>query len=238
MAAVLRRVGAWLEDRIGISELVAKNLTQYGIPKRSTGVAFCLGGLALMLFGIQLVFSSQVELSSAARQRIGAELQAALFDLRRALQRPLARQSPETDTTLLEEVERLRREHPDLHLVLRPGSESVQIPPAIEPLAQSVLAEAVRNAHKHGTGAVTVTVGGDGTHAFVAVEDEGPGPSDPTTIFERFRRGADARGEGSGLGLAIVKAIAERHGGHVEVRGSRFTLVVKELSRTARRTAS
>ena len=42
------------------------------------------------LFGIQLVFSSQAELSPAARERIGAELQAALFDLRRALQRPLA----------------------------------------------------------------------------------------------------------------------------------------------------
>ena len=101
------------------------------------------------LFGIQLVFSSQVELSPAARQRIAAELQAALFDLRRALQRPLARQSPETDTTLIDEVERLRKEHPDLHLTLRPGSEEVEIPVEIEPLAQSVLAEAVRNAHKH-----------------------------------------------------------------------------------------
>ena len=42
------------------------------------------------LFGIQLVFSSQAELSPAARERIAAELQAALHDLRRALQRPLA----------------------------------------------------------------------------------------------------------------------------------------------------
>jgi two-component system OmpR family sensor kinase len=85
---------------------------------------------------------------------------------------------------------------------------------------------------------VTVTVGGTGGEAFIAVQDEGPGPRDPEAIFERFRRGADARGEGSGLGLAIVKAIAERHGGRVEVAGSRFTLVVKELSSTARRTAS
>ena len=46
------------------------------------------------LFGIQLVFSSQAELSPAARERIGAELQAALFDLRRALQRPLGRDAP------------------------------------------------------------------------------------------------------------------------------------------------
>ena len=73
------------------------------------------------LFGIQLVFSSQVELSANARERIAAELQAALFDLRRALQRPLGRQAPETSTTLLEEVERLRREHRDLHLTLKAG---------------------------------------------------------------------------------------------------------------------
>ena len=89
----------------------------------------------------------------------------------------------------------------------------------------------VRNAHRHGSGRVTVTVDG-GT---VSVEDEGPGPSDPAHVFERFWRDG---GEGSGLGLAIVKAIAERHGGRVNVSGSRFTLAIKELSETARTTGS
>ena len=96
----------------------------------------------------------------------------------------------------------------------------------------------VRNAHKHGDGRVTVTVGGDGEQAFIRVEDEGPGPEDPERIFERFHRGPQARGEGSGLGLAIVRAIAERHGGRVEVDGARFTLVVRELSKSARRTGT
>jgi two-component system OmpR family sensor kinase len=94
----------------------------------------------------------------------------------------------------------------------------------------------VRNAHKHGVPPVTVTVGGDGGWAFVRVEDSGPGPRDPERIFERFHRGQEAQGEGSGLGLAIVRAIAERHGGRVEVDGARFTLVVRELSNSARRT--
>jgi signal transduction histidine kinase len=94
----------------------------------------------------------------------------------------------------------------------------------------------VRNAHKHGAEPVTVTVGGDGEWAFVRVEDAGPGPADPARIFERFHRGDEARGEGSGLGLAIVRAIAERHGGRVEVDGARFTLVVRELSKSARTT--
>src|SRR5688500_4579505 len=101
------------------------------------------------LFGVQLVFSSSAELSPAARERIAAELQAALVDLRRALQRPLGRSAPETQTTLLEEVARLRRAHPDLGLVLTRGSERVNVPKTLEPLAQSVLAEAVRDAHKH-----------------------------------------------------------------------------------------
>src|SRR5439155_22123821 len=87
--------------------------------------------------------------SPQARERIGAELQAALGELRRALQRPLGRSAPETQTTLLQEVDRLRHQHRDLGLVLTRGSERVQIPRELEPLAQSVLAEAVRNAHKH-----------------------------------------------------------------------------------------
>jgi signal transduction histidine kinase len=93
----------------------------------------------------------------------------------------------------------------------------------------------VRNAHKHGQGEVTVTVGARDGEAFIAVCDEGPGPTDPR-IFDRFVKGPSSTG--SGLGLPIVKAIAERHGGRVEVSGARFTLVVKELSKTARRTGS
>src|SRR3954447_12466289 len=48
-------------------------------------------GVIQRLFGVQLVFSSQADLSPEARERIAAELQAALFNLRRALQRPLGR---------------------------------------------------------------------------------------------------------------------------------------------------
>ncbi len=153
------------------------------------------------LFGIQLVFSSQAELSPAARERIAAELQAALFDLRRALQRPLARQAPETNTTLLEEVERLRSEHRDLHLVLTPGSENTHIPPSLEPLAQSVLAEAVRNAHKHaGPTRVEVTLSTvDGTLALDVVND-----------------GVRGRARQSGMGLKLAALEALQFGGIVE----------------------
>ena len=50
-------------------------------------------------------------------------------------------------------------------------------------------------------------------------------------IFERFARGAGdtAAGGGSGLGLAIVRAVAEAHGGRVELLdaeggGARFVV--------------
>jgi two-component system, OmpR family, sensor kinase len=69
----------------------------------------------------------------------------------------------------------------------------------------------------------------------VWVRDTGTGipVSDQERIFERLSRGRGAHGRyrGGGLGLAIVKAIAEAHGGRVELEsrlgeGSTFTIVV------------
>lgn len=50
----------------------------------------------------------------------------------------------------------------------------------------------------------------------VSVSDRGPGipPGELELVFDRFRRGDDARAApGSGLGLAIVREVARRHGG-------------------------
>jgi two-component system, OmpR family, sensor kinase len=101
------------------------------------------------------------------------------------------------------------------------------------PALERALGNLVRNARRHGPsgGRVTVTVDGGA----ISVADEGPGPRDPERAFERFWRDG---GEGSGLGLAIVRAIAERHGGSVQVSGSRFTLALKELSESVRTTGA
>jgi two-component system, OmpR family, sensor kinase len=73
------------------------------------------------------------------------------------------------------------------------------------------------------------------TEARIWVRDTGRGItlSDQARIFERFTRGRDAhrRYRGGGLGLAIVRAIAEAHGGRVELHsrlgeGSTFTIVL------------
>jgi signal transduction histidine kinase len=94
----------------------------------------------------------------------------------------------------------------------------------------------VANALVHGAPPVTIAVrAGDG-RARVSVGDAGPGlpAGDAGAAFDRFWRAPAARGRpGSGLGLAIVRAIAQAHGGEVEVAGATFTIdlpVVRESS--------
>ncbi len=72
-----------------------------------------------------------------------------------------------------------------------------------------------------------------GEELVIEVTDTGTGitPEDQQLIFDRFRRSASSSYSGSGLGLAIVKAVAEAHGGRVELdsrpgRGSRFGIVL------------
>jgi len=103
-------------------------------------------------------------------------------------------------------------------------------------LTQALVALA-HNAVKMTSGNDEVAVGSAVDEAAGAVRlwvrDTGPGvaPDDTDRIFDRFRRGAGNRPEGSGLGLAIVAAIAEAHGGRVELQsrpahGATFTLVI------------
>jgi two-component system, OmpR family, sensor kinase len=82
---------------------------------------------------------------------------------------------------------------------------------------------------------VTVSVRREGATARLEVADRGPGV--PTElrerVFERFASGSGdrARNGGSGLGLAIVKAVADAHGGRVELLdaaggGARFVVTL------------
>ena len=100
------------------------------------------------LFGVSLALAGEGDLSEETRARCLEEIQSALGELRAALQRPLARRARPTSTTVAEEVKRLGRTENDLNVSLVEGDD-VEIPPRIEPLAQSILREAVRNAGKH-----------------------------------------------------------------------------------------
>jgi len=93
-----------------------------------------------------------------------------------------------------------------------------------------------RNAVEHAGHDAAITIGSqrrDGEVSFW-VRDTGPGvaPDDQSAIFERFaRRGDRRRSDGAGLGLAIVRAVAEAHGGRVDLdsrpgAGACFTVTI------------
>jgi signal transduction histidine kinase len=152
------------------------------------------------LFGISLALSTDGALDEATRQRCATELQRSLVELRSALERPLGRSAPDTNTTLAEEVRRLQRRHPDL--AIEPDRDAeLEVPAALEALAQSVLAEAVRNAHKHAR------------PTRVAVSTRA---RDGTFVLEVSNDGAQASGRRAGVGLRLAAMEALQAGGVLE----------------------
>ena len=85
--------------------------------------------------------------------------------------------------------------------MLSRGSERVTVPKMLEPLAQSVLAEAVRNAHKHARPSkVEVTL---------EVRDE-------TLFLDVCNDGVGGRPKTTGMGLKLAALEALQAGGIVE----------------------
>ncbi|MDX6717341.1 MAG: hypothetical protein QOH30_3899 [Baekduia sp.] len=146
------------------------------------------------LFGVSLALGAPGELTPSQRERCADELQAATQELRDAIQRPMARTAREVDTTLREELSRLAAEHADLLLAVS-WDAGAEIPTALEPLAQTVVGEAVRNARKHAHPTrIDVRVErADGALA-IGVVNDGVGPGAPA-------------GAGVGLRLAAFEAL-------------------------------
>jgi len=148
-----------------------------------------------------------------------------LISLARDGEAPAATEDVRLDELVAESVVRARRHAPQTAFQLLAE-------PSVVTAAPDRLGRAINNlldnAAQH-SDRVEVRVGRDGT---VSVRDHGPGipEEDVPHIFDRFYRGATARGRpGSGLGLAIVRQVAESHGGSVQVEspedgGARFVL--------------
>jgi signal transduction histidine kinase len=151
------------------------------------------------MFGVSLALSSARPLSGEQRERCRTETQEAIGELRRALERPLAPVPRETATTLVEELERLRSE-PGIPVRVTLGA-AAEVPPALESLAQSVLAEALRNVAKHASPAeISVEVGGDADTFVLQVRNDG--------VPEGVR--------GTGMGLRLAGYEALQMGGVIE----------------------
>jgi signal transduction histidine kinase len=157
-------------------------------------------GVIQRLFGVSMALDGEGELPAPDRQRCASETQAALTDLRTALQRPLGRAPRATRTTLTAEVHRLASVHPDLGLVLEQG-QAGDVPSVLEPLAQSVLIEAVRNAHKHASP----------TRVSVRV-----GRADGAFWLEIINDGVDGARRRAGMGLRLAALEALQFNGVVE----------------------
>lgn len=114
-------------------------------------------------------------------------------------------------------------------LALGEGLPPVQADPVrLRELLQNLWSNAV----KHAPPGSTIQVGARPAAEGVAiwVRDEGPGieAQEQERIFQRFTRASES-GEGAGLGLYMARAIAQAHGGRLDVdsspgQGSTFTL--------------
>jgi len=124
-------------------------------------------------------------------------------------------------------------------IALEISHEAFDLDPVLDAAAlQQALINLLDNAIKFSPpdSTIDIRLSVDERHCRLAVVDHGPGipAAERTKIFQRFYRpGNELRREtqGTGIGLSLVKAIAEAHGGRVELdsrpgHGSTFTLVL------------
>jgi len=146
------------------------------------------------LFGVSMALSASGAVEDAARERCVDELQVALHDLRSAIERPLGRAPRRTQTTLASELERLSQE--PVGFAVRVDGPIPELPIELEPLTQSVLAEALRNAQKHAHPR-TLTVRVRQAEGLLVLEVENDGVGDL----------AETTPPGVGLRIAAIEAL-------------------------------
>lgn len=139
-----------------------------------------------------------------------------LIELARGEQPRSDNEDVRLDIILEEAVDRTRRHSPDTPL-------HVELEPVVLTGAPGRLSRAINNLIDNAVNysppgnPVEITLQGQE----LTVRDHGPGisPADLPHVFDRFYRGAEARGRpGSGLGLAIVRQVAEQHGGSISAQ--------------------
>jgi signal transduction histidine kinase len=150
------------------------------------------------LFGLLLALGSEEELSAEQRAVCHDELREVLHELRTALGGSLEPPPKHTNATVRQILDRVASQQDRLTVSWGDG---VEVPGRLEPLAQSVLLEALRNVEKHSAqGNVTVTVESN----------------DEAFVLEVVNDGVGAASAGTGLGLRMASLEALEHDGIVE----------------------
>jgi len=157
------------------------------------------------LFGVSMALGSDRPLADDDRERCVAEIEAALGELREALIGSAGSSLLELqDGGLRAELERLGRQYKRLPLVVD-WREGVDVPESLEPLAVSILNEALRNAEKHAKPTeVRVTI--DERDGAFALEVRNNG----------LREAPDEVQGGSRMGLRLASYEALQRGGMLE----------------------
>jgi signal transduction histidine kinase len=157
------------------------------------------------LFGISLALGSDIPLADEDRRRCAAEIEGALGDLREALiGSPGGSVFEIQEGSLRSELERLGRQYKDLPLEVE-WSDDVEVPERLEPLAVSILNEALRNAEKHAhPSEVKVSIAAPDDVFALEVRNDGLPPA------------GDATDRGSRMGLRLAAYEALQRGGMLE----------------------
>jgi two-component system sensor histidine kinase MprB len=150
-----------------------------------------------------------------------------LIDLARGEEQSMDSEDVRLDVVVAEAVERTRRNSPTtpLRATLQPVLVS-GVAARLERAVVNLIDNAVKYSPEGEPVEIELSIGahnpkgwvGDGAPGELTVRDHGQGisPEDLPHVFDRFYRGAEARGRpGSGLGLAIVRQVVGQHGGTV-----------------------
>jgi signal transduction histidine kinase len=157
------------------------------------------------LFGISMALGADRPLAREDRKRCAAEIKAAIGDLREALIGSAGRSAMEVqEGTLRSELSRLGHQYKRLPLRVD-WREGVEVPEKLEPLAVSILNEALRNAEKHADPSeVMVTIDAPDGAFVLEVRNDG-------------LKAADGDNEGgSRMGLRLASYEALQRGGMLE----------------------
>ena len=156
-------------------------------------------GVIQRLFGVSMVLDGEGDLPADIRARCASETQSALTELREAMQRPLGRSSRAPRLAFADELARRINTLSELEF---DTSGVGTVPERLEPLAQSVLIEALRNVSKHA----------EASHVAIRTE-----LSDDTFVLEVINDGVpNSRRPHPGMGLRLAAFEALQTGGIVE----------------------